>query len=158
MDAMRELRPAYGFDDVAIVPGDVTINPELTDIGFSLGELTFPLPVVASAMDAVVDVQLAAALSRLGGLAVMNLEGVQTRYDDPDAVLAEIAAAPDDQATALIQEAYSRPIQERLAGERVRQLKAAGAVCAVSATPANTKRLAPLAVEAGPMSSWCSQR
>lgn len=149
MFSMKELRAAYGFDDVAIVPGEVTINPELTDISFTLGELTFPLPILASAMDAVVDVEFAAAFSRLGGLAVLNLEGVQTRYDDPSAVLAEIAAAPDDQVTALLQRVYSEPIQERLVGERVRQVKEGGAVCAVSATPANTKRLASLAVEAG---------
>lgn len=149
MFAVKDLRPAYSFDDVAIIPGDVTVNPELTDISFALGELTFPLPILASAMDAVVDVGFAASFYRLGGLSVMNLEGVQTRYDDPKAVLGEIATVPDDRATALIQKIYAEPIKENLVGERVRQLKEAGAVCAVSATPANTKRLAPLAVEAG---------
>jgi IMP dehydrogenase len=100
-------------------------------------------------MDGVVDVNFAIAYGRLGGLAVLNLEGIQTRYDDPDAVLDEIAAASKEEATALIQKAYAAPIREDLIGTRIRQIKEAGVPCAVSCTPANTKRFAPLAVEAG---------
>lgn len=145
----KEMRRAYGFDEVAIVPGTVTINPEMVDTTFQLGHLTFPIPILAAAMDAVVDIRFAITFSKLGGLAVLNLEGVQTRYDDPDAVLQEIAAAPKTEVTALMQKIYAAPIREDLIGKRIRQIKEAGAVCAVSCTPANTKRFAPLAVEAG---------
>ncbi len=145
----KPLRPAYGFDDVAIVPGDVTINPELTDITFQLGPYVFPLPILAAALDAVVDPQFAVAFGRLGGLAVLNLEGLYTRYQDPYAAIQEIVSAPQEEATAIIQKLYAAPIREELIGERVRQIKAAGVVCAVAATPAHTKRLAPIAVEAG---------
>lgn len=145
----RELRPAYGFDDVAIVPGAVTINPELTDITFRLNDLEFALPVLAAAMDAVVDPRFAALFSQMGGLAVMNLEGVQARFEDPDAVLREIVAAPPERATEVMQKAYASPIRETLVARRVEEVKRSGAPCAVSCTPANAKRLAPLAAEAG---------
>ena len=145
----RELRPAYGFDEVAIVPGSVTVNPELTDVHLSIREFNFELPIVAAALDAVVDPSFAAAVGRRGGLAVMNLEGVQTRYDDPDAAIAEIVGAPQPDSAAVIQRLYASPVKEELVGRRVRAIKEGGAVCAVSCTPANTKRLAPIAVDAG---------
>ncbi len=145
----RELRPAYGFDEVAIVPGSVTVNPELTDVHLSIREFNFDLPIVAAALDAVVDPSFAAAVGRRGGLAVMNLEGVQTRYDDPDAAIAEIVGAPQPDSAAVIQRLYASPVKEELVGRRVRAIKEGGAVCAVSCTPANTKRLAPIAVDAG---------
>ncbi len=144
----RELRRAYGFDEVAIVPGDKTINPEQTNIDFSIGGLTFSLPILAAAMDAVTDINSAVAMSKLGGLAVLNLEGVQTKYDNPHDILAEIAATPDDRTTALLQKIYSQPIKENLVAKRIRAVKEAGGVCAVSVTPANTKRLAPIISEA----------
>ena len=148
--APRTLRRAYGFDEVAIVPGDVTINPDQTDISFSIGPYTFRLPVLASAMDAVVDVNFAIALGRLGGLAVLNLEGIQTRYERPEEVLELIRNASDAEATALLQRLYTEaPIRPDLIAERVAAIKAAGVVCAVAVTPANTKRLAPIAVNAG---------
>ena len=143
------VRRAYGFDEVAIVPGDVTLNPDLTDVSFYLGDLKLPLPFLAAAMDAVVDSQFAALVSRMGGLAVLNLEGVHTRYDDPDSILEEIAAAPKREISALLQKVYSQPIRPELIGERVRDIKGRGGVSAVSCTPARTKRFAPLAVEAG---------
>lgn len=146
---MKELKPAYGFDDVAIVPGSVTVNPELTDVRFVLEGFTFDLPILAAALDAIVDPQFAVAFGRLGGLAVLNLEGLYTRYDDPYAAVAEIVSATQEDSAAVIQRLYSAPIRDDLVGERVRQIKAGGVVCAVAATPANTKRLAPLAVEAG---------
>jgi IMP dehydrogenase len=146
----RELRPAYGFDEVAIVPGDVTVNPELTDVSFAIGGFTFSHPVLAADLDAVVDPRFAVAYHQTGGgLAVMSLEGLQTRYEDPEEALTEILSASDADATAVIQKVYSAPIREELIGERIRYIKERGAVCAVSATPARTKRLAPLAVEAG---------
>ncbi len=145
---LKELRRSYGFDEVAIVPGDVTINPEQTNIDFKIGDLTFAIPFLTSAMDAVVDVNLAIIMSRLGGLAVLHLEGVQTRYDNPEEVLAEIAQASNAEVTSLLQKIYSQPIEENLIGERIQEIKKAGAVCAVAATPANTKRFAPITAEA----------
>ena len=146
----RELRPAYGFDEVAIVPGDVTVNPELTDVSFAVGGFTFSHPVLAADLDAVVDPRFAVSFHQSGGgLAVMNLEGLQTRYQDPEEALTEILSASDADATAVIQKVYSAPIRPELIGERIRYIKERGAVCAVSATPARTKRLAPLAVDAG---------
>jgi len=145
---LNQLRRSYGFDEVAIVPGDVTINPEQTNIELKIGELTFPIPVLTSAMDAVADVNFAILMSRMGGLAVLHLEGVQTRYDKPEEVLAEIAQAPADKITPLLQKIYSQPIKENLIGERIEAIKKAGAVCAASTTPANTKRFVPIVTEA----------
>ena len=144
----KQLRRVYGFDEVAIVPGDVTINPDQTNIDFKIDNLTFTIPVLASAMDAVVDVNFATLISKLGGLAVVNLEGVQTRYDNPQEVLTEIAQATNAEVTPLLQKIYSQPIKENLVGERIQSIKKSGAVCAVSVAPANTKRLAPIAAEA----------
>jgi IMP dehydrogenase len=145
----RELRRSYGFDEVAIVPGDITVNPDQTDIGLKIEGFTFAIPVLASAMDGVTDVRTAVTMSKLGGLGVIHLEGVQTRYDNPDEVLAEIARAPASEITPLLQKVYSAPIKENLIAERVAAIKKAGAVCAASVAPANTKRFAPLIAEAG---------
>jgi len=145
----KQLRRAYGFDEVALVPGDVTINPDQTDTNFRIENHTFSIPILASAMDAVVDVDFAVLMSQMGGLAVLHLEGVQTRYDDPAEVLAEIARAPGSEVTALLQKIYSAPIREDLIGERVQAIKKGGGICAASLVPANTKRFAPLVVEAG---------
>ncbi len=144
----RQLRRAYGFDEVAIVPGDITINPDQTNIDFKIDGFTFTTPILASAMDAVTDVNSATLMSKLGGLAVLNLEGVQTRYDNPQEALTEIAQASDAEVTPLLQKVYSQPIKENLVGERIQSIKKSGAVCAVSVAPANTKRLAPIATEA----------
>ena len=143
----KQLRRAYGFDEVAIVPGDITLNPEQTNIEFKIGNNTLAIPIMAAAMDAVTDPDLAIAMSKMGGLAVLNLEGVQTRYDKPNEVLAEVAQSPDSEITALLQKIYSQPIKKNLIGERISKIKSAGAVCAVSLTPANTKRFASLIAE-----------
>lgn len=145
----RTLRHAYGFEDVALVPGNITINPDQTDIGFDLDDLHFDVPVLASAMDAVVDVNFAITMSKLGGLAVLNLEGLQTRYENADEHLIEIATASDDQVTPLMQKLYSQPIKENLVGDRIKAIKDGGGICAVSITPALTKQLYPIAIEAG---------
>jgi IMP dehydrogenase len=145
----KQMRRAYGFDEVSIVPGDVTINPELTDISFTLGDIKLRLPFLASGMDAVVSPRSAAAFSELGGLAVLNVDGLQTRYDDPDGVLQEIAAAGEGEIAGLLQKIYSQPARAELIGERIREIKRKGALCAVSCTPATAKRVAPVAVEAG---------
>lgn len=145
----RELRRAYGFDEVAIVPGNITVNPDQTDIELKIADIVFPLPILASAMDAVVDPAFAVLLHKLGGMAVLNLEGVQTRYDNPKDALEEITQAPPSQVTAIMQKVYSAPMKDNLVGERVQQVKRSGARSIVSVTPTNTKKLAPLAVEAG---------
>ena len=144
----KQLRRAYGFDEVAIVPGDITINPDQTNIDFKVDNFTFSTPIIAAAMDAVTDVNFAIRMSKLGGLAVLNLEGIQTRYENPQEVLAEITQASDAEVTPLLQKVYSQPIKESLIGERIQAIKRAGAVCAVSVAPANTKRFAPIATEA----------
>ena len=145
----KQLRHAYGFDDVAIVPGDVTINPDQVNVELKIGPITLDIAVLAAAMDGVTDVNSAITMGKLGGLAVLNLEGLQTRYENPDSILDEIAAAPKDKVTGLLQKLYSEPIKDELAAERVRQIKAAGVICAVSVIPANTKKLAPIVAEAG---------
>ncbi|MDY6893467.1 MAG: GuaB3 family IMP dehydrogenase-related protein [Chloroflexota bacterium] len=145
----KNMRHTYGFEEIALVPGDVTINPEQADIDFTIGPHTFSLPVLASAMDGVVDVNLAITLSKLGGLAVLNLEGLQTRYNNPAEILDRIASAPPQEVTQILQKAYLEPVKDNLIGDRIREIKKAGAVCAVSLTPANTKRMSPLAAEAG---------
>jgi IMP dehydrogenase len=146
---MRELRPAYGFDEVAIVPGSVTVNPELTDVRFSISHITFEHPVSVAALDAVVNTKFAIEASQRGALAVMNLEGLQCRHDDPDAAIEEVVNASDGDSAAVIQHLTAAPLREELIGRRVREIKDGGGVAAVSCTPANTKKLAPLAVEAG---------
>ncbi len=145
----KQLRRSYGFDEVALVPGDVTINPDQVNTDFKIADFTFTIPILAAAMDGVVDVKIAILLGQMGGLAVLNLDGVQTRYENPDEVLAEISRKPKEEVTALMQKVYSEPIKENLIGERVQAIKRGGAVCAVSVVPANTKRFAPLVAEAG---------
>ena len=145
----KELRRAYGFDEVAIVPGEMTINPAMANTDFTIGDHTFSIPVIASAMDAVVSPTFATLMHQAGGLGVLNLEGIYTRREDPYSLLEEITAAPQEEATALLQKIYREPIEEALIGKCTAQVKKSGAVCAVSVTPQNTKRLAPLAVEAG---------
>jgi IMP dehydrogenase len=144
----KPLKRAYGFDEVAIVPGDVTINPDQTNTSFKIGSHTMAIPILAAAMDAVTDVDFAILLGKLGGLAVLHLEGVQTRYDNPREVLAKIAQAPDAEVTRLLQKIYTQPIKENLIGERIQAVRKAGVICAVHVTPANAKRFSVIAAEA----------
>src|SRR3989338_819633 len=123
----RKARRCYGFDDIALVPGNVTINPAEVDTSWAVGGKKFKVPFLASAMDGVVDVPFAIRMSKLGGIAVLNLEGVQTRYEDPGPILDKIATASLDEATRLIQVVYRQPIQERLISKRIKQIKKAGA-------------------------------
>lgn len=147
--AFKQLRRTYGFDEVAIVPGDITVNPEQANIDLRIEPLTFSIPIVAAAMDAVTDVNFAIRMSKAGGLAVLHLEGVQTRYEKPEEVLAEIAHAPQSDITTLMQKIYSQPIKEYLIGERITAIKHGGGVAAVSAAPTNGKKFAAIAAEAG---------
>lgn len=143
------IRPTYGFDDVSLAPGTDTVEPADVELAQTFCGLRLEIPILAAAMDAVVDVRFAGALARLGGLAVLNLEGVQTRYDDPDVVLARIAAAPDDEVQAALTEAYAAPIREDLVARRIDELHAAGAAAAVAATPAAARRWGPFCAEHG---------
>jgi IMP dehydrogenase len=143
------IRPTYGFEDVSLAPGTSTVEPNDVSLGQVLCGIDLAIPVIAAAMDAVVDVRLAAELARLGGLAILNLEGIQTRYDDPDAVLARIAAAPDDAVHGLLAEAYAAPIRDDLIARRIEELHAAGSRAAVASTPAVARRFGALCAEHG---------
>jgi IMP dehydrogenase len=134
-------RRAYGFDDIAIVPSRRTRDPEDVDISWEIDAFRFELPMMASAMDGVVSPQTAIEIGRLGGLAVLNLEGLWTRYEDPEPVYAEIAQLPSEKATARMQELYAEPIKPSLVTERIREIKAAGVVAAASVTPQRTEEL-----------------
>ena len=150
----RKARVTYGFDEIALVPGRVTVNPNEVDTTWRLPRrdqepLEFKIPILASAMDGVVDVKFAAEMSKLGALAVLNLEGVQTRYKNPDEVLLKIVEADKSEVTGLLQKIYTEPVQEDLIAARVRQLKDAGAIAAVSSIPQKAERYGAIAQEAG---------
>jgi IMP dehydrogenase len=142
-------RRAYGFDDIAIVPSRRTRDPEDIDITWTLGPYRFELPVLASAMDGVVSPQSAAAIGRLGGLAVLNLEGIWSRYEDAEEQLERIAEADPAVATSMMQEIYSEPVKPELIARRVEEIKAEGVVAAGSFTPQRVREHYELALEAG---------
>lgn len=145
----RKARRAYGFDEIALVPGDVTLNPDEVDIKLHLGNLTFDIPFLASAMDGVVDPKFAIAMGKLGGLAVLNLEGIYTRYDDYESILKDIESASPEEATHLVQKLYVEPIKEELIAKRVKEIKDAGVTAAVSVIPQRAERFGKIAEEAG---------
>src|SRR5712671_3008896 len=145
----RKARVTYGFDDIALVPGTVTINPNEVDTSFQLGAHRIRVPIMASAMDGVVDVRFAIEMGKLGGVAVLNLEGVQTRYKNPEEVLDKIVKVGKDEATHLLQRIYTEPIQEDLIAARVKEIKDAGVPCAVSSIPQRAERFGAIAQEAG---------
>lgn len=133
-------RRAYGLDEISIVPSRRTRDVDDVDISWKLGEHTFQLPMLASAMDGVVDVGTAIEVGRLGGLAVLNLEGLQTRYENPDEQLIKISRFEPEEATAGIQEIYSEPVKVELIKKRIEQIKAGGAVAAASLTPQKVEK------------------
>lgn len=143
------LPSSYGFDDVALVPGNETLDPELCDLSFALGRHTFDLPILAAAMDGVVDPSFAVVFHRQGGLAVLNAEGLHGRYSDPAGIYRQIAAAAPSDAPALLQRLYEAPVREEYVRQAVRAVKSAGARVAVSATPLNSERLLGAAIEEG---------
>lgn len=145
----RQARRAYGLDEIALVPGRRTLDPSLVDTHFTLGGIQRPIPIIASAMDGVVDVKMAILLSKLGAMGVLNLDGIQTRYADPDEVLDQIAAVGKDEFVPLMQRLYSEPVKPELIQERIRQIKAAGAIAAASCVPAHAAEYGPLVAEAG---------
>ena len=141
-------RRAYGFDEVAIVPSRRTRDPDDVDISWEIDAWTFELPMLASSMDGVVSPASAIEIGKLGGLAVLNLEGLQTRYEDPEPVLDEIAALSDDKATRRMQELYREPIQEELIVRRIREVRDGGVIAAASLTPQRVAKYAHLVLEA----------
>ena len=145
----RAARRTYGFDEIALVPASATVDPNDVDLSWRVAERTFALPIVASAMDSVVDVPFAVALSRLGGMAVLNLEGIQTRYAEPGDALDRLAAASPERVVGLMQEVYREPIKDDLVARRIEEIQRGGGVAVVSTTPAQAGRLGPLAAEAG---------
>ncbi|HET9344346.1 MAG TPA: GuaB3 family IMP dehydrogenase-related protein [Candidatus Limnocylindrales bacterium] len=144
-----DIRPTYGFEDVSLAPGTETIEPADVDVSVTLAGIPLAIPVLASAMDAVVDARFAGQLARLGGLAVLNLEGVQARYEDPDTVLERIATAPGEQVQDLLAAAYAAPIREDLVARRIEEIHAAGSKVAVAATPGAARRFGPFCAEHG---------
>jgi IMP dehydrogenase len=145
----KTARRAYGFDEVAIVPSRRTRDPEDVSIAWEIDAYTFELPMMASAMDAAVSPATAIEIGRVGGLACLNLEGLWTRYEDPDPIYDEIAALPDEKATRRMQELYAEPIKDELLGRRIEEIKAGGAVSCASLTPQRVERYAPAILEAG---------
>ncbi|MFY9402016.1 MAG: GuaB3 family IMP dehydrogenase-related protein [Candidatus Omnitrophota bacterium] len=145
----KRARRCYGFDEIALVPGAQTINPNEVDTSFQIAGKRFSVPILAAAMDGVVDVKFAVEMSNLGGIAVLNLDGVQTRYENPDSVLKDIAQATPQKATELIQSVYTTPIKEKLVSKRVSEIKKKGAVAVVSCIPANAERFSKLAIASG---------
>src|SRR6202047_3339789 len=150
----RKARTTYGFDEIALVPGSVTINPNEVDITFSVprktGEpLKLAIPILASAMGGVVDVNFAIEMGKLGGLAVLNLEGVQTRYKNPREVLLKVLEADKEHVTGLLQKIYQEPVQEDLIAARIKKIKDAGLLSAVSSIPQKAERYGQIAQEAG---------
>jgi len=143
------IRPTYGFEDVSLAPGTDTVEPADVDLSTEIAGIRLPIPVLAAAMDAVVDARFAGALAALGGLAVLNLEGVQTRFDDPDVVLERIATAPDGDIGDVLAEAYGAPLREDLVARRIAEIHAAGSRAAISATPAAARRWGPFCAEHG---------
>jgi IMP dehydrogenase len=143
------IRPTYGFEDVSLAPGIETVEPNDVELGQSFCGIDLPIPILAAAMDAVVDPAFAGALAGLGGLAILNLEGVQARYDEPAAVLGRIAIAPDDEVQAVLTEAYKAPVREELVAKRIEEIHAAGSKAAVAATPGAARKWGPFCAEHG---------
>ena len=142
-------RRAYGFDDIAIVPSRRTRDPEDVSIAWEIDAYRLELPLLASAMDGVVSPRSAIEIGRLGGLGVLNLEGLWTRYDDPDPLLDEIAELDDATATKRMQEIYAEPVSEDLIGRRIAEIKAAGVTTAASLTPQKVQRYHRAVLDAG---------
>jgi len=145
----RKARVAYGFDDIALVPGAVTVNPKEVDLSWEICGRRFEIPIIAAAMDGVVDPRFAIEMGRLGGMAVLNLEGVQSRYEHPEEVLERIISASLEEATRIIQSIYAAPIKEELIHKRITEIKKGGGPAVVSSIPQRAERFAKIAEEAG---------
>jgi IMP dehydrogenase len=145
----RRARRCYGFDEIALVPGAQTVNPNEVDTSFKIAGGKFKIPILAAAMDGVVDVKFAITMSSLGGIAVLNIDGVQTRYTNPEAVLEQIAKASTPKATELIQSIYTTPIKEKLISKRITEIKRKEGIAVVSCIPAHAEKFSKIAISAG---------
>lgn len=142
-------RRAYGIDEIALVPGPRTLDPSLADTRWTIGGIEREIPIIASAMDGVVDVAMAVALSQMGALGVLNLEGIQTRYDNPDPILDQIASVGPAEFVSLMQKLYAEPIKPELIQRRIQEIKQQGGIAAVSATPAAALKIGHTVAQAG---------
>ena len=145
----RKARRSYGFDEVALVPGDITIDPDDVDISTEIGGRKFEVPILAAAMDGVVDTRFAIEMGKMGGIAVLNLEGVQTRYENPDEIYDRISNASPEEATKMVQGLYQEPIKEHLIAERIKEIKKANVPAVVSSIPVKAEKYGEIAQEAG---------
>ncbi len=145
----KTARRAYGIDEIALVPGQRTLDPSLADTRWRIGGIEREIPIIASAMDGVVDVKMAVRLSELGAMGVLNLEGIQTRYADPNPILDRIASVGTSEFVPLMQELYAEPIKPELIEQRIQEIKQAGGIAAVSATPAGAMRYGSVVAKAG---------
>ena len=146
----RRLRRAYGFEEVALVPGEVTVDPAEVELAVEIGGRRLEIPFIAAAMDAVADADLAVRMTRAGGLAFVNLEGLYTRYADASPVIERVAAAESGQAAAhVLAEAYAAPVRDELIAAMITRIKAQGGIAAVATTPASAWHHAEIAAAAG---------
>ena len=145
----KTARRAYGIDEIALVPGNRTLDPSLADTKWRIGNIEREIPIIASAMDGVVDVRMAVRLSQLGALGVLNLEGIHTRYADPEPILDRIASVGKNEFVALMQELYAEPIKPELIEQRIQEIKQQGGIAAVSATPAGASKYGEAVAKAG---------
>jgi IMP dehydrogenase len=145
----KSARRAYGIDEIALVPGGKTLDPSLADTSWTIGSISREIPIIASAMDGVVDVNMAALLSDLGALGVINLDGIQTRYKDTAPILDKIASVGKDEFVGLMQKLYAEPVKPELIEQRIKEIKAKGAIAAASSTPVNAEKYGFLAAQAG---------
>jgi IMP dehydrogenase len=145
----KTARRAYGIDEIALAPGNRTLDPSLADTKWRIGNIEREIPIIASAMDGVVDVRMAVRLSQLGALGVLNLEGIHTRYADPEPILDQITSVGKDEFVALMQELYAEPIKPELIEQRIQEIKQQGGIAAVSATPAGASKYGEAVAKAG---------
>jgi len=145
----RKARVCYGFDDISLVPGKVTLNPEEVDITTTIGGIKLEIPILAAAMDGVVDPKFAIEFGKNGGLAVLNLMGIYTRYENPYEIIEKIISSPYEKSTSLIQSIYKEPIKEELIRKRIEEIKKGGVVCAVSCIPQYAEKFIGIAIETG---------
>ena len=146
----KKVRRAYGIDEIALVPGLRTLDYELTNTSWEIGKIKREIPIIASAMDSVVDVNTAIELSNLGALGVLNMEGIQTRYEEPEQVLKQIASVGKDEFVPLMQKIYKEPIKKELISKRIREIKSGGGIAAISGTPQAAIKFKETLIEANP--------
>jgi IMP dehydrogenase len=145
----KPTRRAYGFDEIALVPGSLTLDMELCDVSMNLGKHRLEIPILASAMDSVVDVRVAGIIGKLGGLGVLNLQGLQTRYEDPSDAYGKVTGCDNDEFVEIMQKLYAAPVRDDLIAKRVKEIKAQGVLAAASVTPNMARKYGPAAVQAG---------